>query len=227
MNKVISVLNNKGGVLKTTTMLNIAVILANKNKRVLVIDADAQANATASFKEIFNNHKFDNKYNLNESNIKNVNLIKTTIYDLMLLQSNQSTDKIMNLINKSIFKEVYSPKKGQIEHINKEIKANQAKINFYSKSKNKSPKIENLILEHKNKINELNKESNTLNNNKNLGSIDLISSNSKLQFLERNIIKDLLQGDINFNPNQKLSQNNRFNNSYGIRRLFNSRDINY
>lgn len=44
--RCISVTNNKGGVGKTTTCINIAAGLALQNKRVLVIDTDPQANAT-------------------------------------------------------------------------------------------------------------------------------------------------------------------------------------
>lgn len=64
--RVISFINMKGGVGKTTLSINTANYLANKNNKVLILDLDPQFNATQSLLL-----RQNNKYTLDNSRIKN------------------------------------------------------------------------------------------------------------------------------------------------------------
>ncbi|WP_284579367.1 AAA family ATPase [Streptomyces sp. 2P-4] len=62
MSVVISFFNNKGGVSKTTTCFNLGWMLAERGKRVLIVDADPQCNLTGMVLDLSNNNALDSFY---------------------------------------------------------------------------------------------------------------------------------------------------------------------
>ena len=88
MGRTIAIANQKGGVGKTTTAINLSAALAEKGKKVLTIDLDPQGNTTSGLGIDKNNCKYTvNELMLDECSIKQC--IRSNIYDnLCLIPSN-------------------------------------------------------------------------------------------------------------------------------------------
>ncbi len=112
MSEVICIANQKGGVGKTTTAVNLAASLAEKKKKVLLLDIDPQSNATTSLGFARGDYEFNVYHVLIGSKSFSEVILKTEVKNLHIVPSN------IGLVG--IEKEFYSPKKKNRELILKE-----------------------------------------------------------------------------------------------------------
>ncbi|NPA27610.1 MAG: ParA family protein [Epsilonproteobacteria bacterium] len=112
MSEIISIANQKGGVGKTTTAVNLAASLANKGKKVLLIDIDPQSNATTNLGFKRNNYEFNIYHVITGLKEMDDIILKTEIKNLDLAPSN------IGLVG--IEKEFYDKKNRKKELILKE-----------------------------------------------------------------------------------------------------------
>lgn len=123
MGKVIAIANQKGGVGKTTTAINLAASLAVLEKKVLIIDADPQANTTSGLNFSPDN---DEERTLYEAMIGRIGitdaLIQTEVDNLQMVPSH------INLVGaeielleaderESVLKRVLAPVRGDYDYI--------------------------------------------------------------------------------------------------------------
>lgn len=87
MGKIIAITNQKGGVGKTTTAVNLAACLAYKGKTVLVVDSDPQGNSTSGLGVSRDDVEYSLYDCLTDASLVNQAIIRTSCRGLSLLPS--------------------------------------------------------------------------------------------------------------------------------------------
>lgn len=104
MKKIIAIINQKGGVGKTTTSINLSSGLAMKGKRILLIDLDPQAHSTiglgiepqSALNEVF----------LNKKKIEDV-ILNSKVENLSIVPSHIRLDRVEQQLAPELFREAF------------------------------------------------------------------------------------------------------------------------
>tara|TARA_B100000029_G_scaffold425446_1_gene433820 strand:- start:95 stop:895 length:801 start_codon:yes stop_codon:yes gene_type:complete len=124
--QIISVINQKGGVGKTTTVINLATALALHGKKILVIDLDPQGNATTGFglsnndgsKTIYDvlNGNGDIYETIKDTKVKNLKLVSSNV-DLSGLEVETANESRRAFILKDKLEDFVNSEKNEFSYI--------------------------------------------------------------------------------------------------------------